>query len=223
MPQPPRTGRNRRRARSASAKASLREAIIEAGRRVFADADYSKLSLRRIAAAAGYSPAVIYQYFQDRQALFLAVRENDLSAAIGAIERAARRAPDPAARVRKLFTQSVKYWTAHPDQYEVLFMVPLHRPLPRYPDGSTFGESPAVQRAGRMWESAIQALFDTYPRHPLPVKLAADSIMVAMHGTVAAPAHMRTKKWPASKALAESVAGAFLTSWETLAKRPKNP
>jgi AcrR family transcriptional regulator len=219
MPQSTKTGRHRRRARSLGAKASLRDAIIEAGRRVFADEDYSKLSLRRIAAAAGYSPAVIYQFFRDRQALFLAVREGDLSKAIHAIERAAMRAPDPAARVRRLFTQSVKYWRAHPDQYEVLFMVPLHRPLPRYPDGGTFGESPAVQRAGRMWESAIQALFDTYPRHPLPLKLAADSIMVAMHGTVAAPAHMRTKNWSKSRALAESVVGAFLTSWEMLAKR----
>ena len=76
----------------------MREAIIAAGRRVFAEAALADASLRRIATLAGYSPEIIQQRFEDKQALFLAIGETALTAFAAAGEDRNRA---PIARVRR--------------------------------------------------------------------------------------------------------------------------
>ena len=50
------------RARTPEDKAKVRDAFIAAGRRLLAEGDPSRVSLRMIAAEAGYAPGAIYQY-----------------------------------------------------------------------------------------------------------------------------------------------------------------
>lgn len=49
-----------------------REAIIDAARAEFAEQGYGGTSIRKIARAAGVDPALIYHYFKDKQAIFVA-------------------------------------------------------------------------------------------------------------------------------------------------------
>ncbi|MGF6482285.1 TetR/AcrR family transcriptional regulator [Paraburkholderia sp. JPY419] len=77
------------RAKTPEDKAKVRQAFVDAGRLLLAREDASQVSLRRIASEAGYSPASIYQYFDDQRALFVAVREDDLTAAAEYFEEVA--------------------------------------------------------------------------------------------------------------------------------------
>ncbi len=184
------------------------------GRHAFASQSFDKVSLRGIAAAAGYAPSVIYRYFEDRQALFLAIREVDLDEALTAQERFASRIADPAERLRKLFTYAVKYWETHADHYEVLYARPRSRPEMFLKDGSRFGQSTLVRRSVALWESVLQELFNTLPRHPTHLKVATDTLLIALHGVIAIPSRMSGREWSPSHRLAGETIDLMLRGWQ---------
>ena len=163
----------RGRANSAEDKAKVRQALIETGRHLFAIEGAARVSLRRIAAEAGYSPGSIYQYFQDHHALRIAIRELDMNQATDHFEAFAARIKDPVARVRKLFLFTVEYWLDHLDQFDALFGRAPHLPPLVTDAGVSYGQSPTVQRSLRVYYGAVDALFDGWPSRSLPARLAA--------------------------------------------------
>jgi AcrR family transcriptional regulator len=68
-----------RRQRDAS-RAASRTAILEAARRVAARDGARDLSLRGVAAEAGFAPAALYGYFRNKDELLLALATDDLTA-----------------------------------------------------------------------------------------------------------------------------------------------
>jgi AcrR family transcriptional regulator len=68
-----------RRQRDAS-KAASRTAILDAARRVAARDGARDLSLRGVAAEAGFAPAALYGYFRNKDELLLALAADDLTA-----------------------------------------------------------------------------------------------------------------------------------------------
>src|SRR6202046_3144456 len=67
-----------RRQRDAS-RAASRTAILDAARRVAARDGARDLSLRGVAAEAGFAPAALYGYFHNKDELLLALAADDLS------------------------------------------------------------------------------------------------------------------------------------------------
>jgi AcrR family transcriptional regulator len=78
--------RNERRAREHLA---TRAAILEAARRVAAREGARELSLRGVAAEAGFAPAALYSYFSGKNELLLALAAEDLSLIARAMRGAA--------------------------------------------------------------------------------------------------------------------------------------
>jgi AcrR family transcriptional regulator len=73
-------GRTIRRTRPAGAsKAASRSSILAAARRVAARDGARDLSLRAVAAEAGFAPAALYGYFQGKDELLLALAADDLT------------------------------------------------------------------------------------------------------------------------------------------------
>jgi AcrR family transcriptional regulator len=208
----------RRRARSEAAKKEVREKIIAVGRQAFATQPFETVSLRGIAAAAGYSPSVMYRLYEDRQALFLAIREADLERALQVQERLARRVSDPEARIQKLFVHTAKYWLANEDQYQVLYCRPRNRAPVLYKDGSYFGQSQLVARGVSLWENALRDLFDTYPAYPTTIKLAVESILIALHAVVSVPSRLRSREWTTSARLAKELVDVLICGWRARAQ-----
>jgi AcrR family transcriptional regulator len=111
------------RAKTDESKRDVRDAFISVGRHLFAIEDPSQVSLRRIAAEAGYSPGTIYKYFRDQHELFIAIREEDMARVVDDQERIAKQTTDPEERVRKVFLRAARHWLSHPDQFRVLFAI----------------------------------------------------------------------------------------------------
>jgi AcrR family transcriptional regulator len=80
------TKRSERRAREHSA---TRTVILEAARRVAARDGARDLSLRGVAAEAGFAPAALYSYFTGKDELLLALAAEDLSSIARAMRGAA--------------------------------------------------------------------------------------------------------------------------------------
>jgi len=65
--------------RRAQVHAATRTGILDAARRVAARASAGELSLRGVAAEAGYAPAALYGYFASKDELLLALAADDLA------------------------------------------------------------------------------------------------------------------------------------------------
>ena len=69
---------SRRTERKHRQRAANRGAILDAARRVAAREGTGDLSLRAVAAEAGYAPASVYEYFRNRAEMVLALAADDL-------------------------------------------------------------------------------------------------------------------------------------------------
>ena len=79
--------------RRARAHAATRAAILDAARRVAAREGARDLSLRAVAAEAGFAPAALYGYFRGKDELLLALAADDLATMAHAMRDAAKEAP----------------------------------------------------------------------------------------------------------------------------------
>ena len=85
-----------------ASKAASRSAILEAARRVAARDGARDLSLRAVAAEAGFAPAALYGYFRSKDDLLLALAAEDLSQLARAMREAGGLAPAAAAALALL-------------------------------------------------------------------------------------------------------------------------
>ncbi|HKR43421.1 MAG TPA: TetR/AcrR family transcriptional regulator [Paraburkholderia sp.] len=205
-------GSIRTRAKTLEDKAQVRKAFIAAGRKLLADQPRGEVSLRRIAAEAGYTPGTIYQYFPDYQALLFSIREIDLQAATERFEALASAIDDPVVRVRALAKGSAKYWLQHPGQFDVLFSRPPSKDTT--PDQHLiFGRSPVVQRALKIYHAAVDDLFRTLPSSKISSRLAADTLIATTYGIVAFPRGTHTMRWSNHYRMVECAIDALVDSW----------
>jgi AcrR family transcriptional regulator len=209
---------SRGRARADEDKAKVRQAFVVAGRRLLATEDPSKVSLRRIAAEAGYSPGTIYSYFPNSRALYRAVRERDMEEAVVQFEALAASTDDPRARLLRLFAGTVQYWLSRTDQFDVLFFQPgKGADADAEPDEVKFGQTLVVQRALNVYYGAVEAFFDSLPRHPLSSRLATDALLAAVYGIISFPRMTSTMHWSDTGQMAELIVSGALAHWEALA------
>ena len=206
------SGKVRTRAKSLEDKTKVRKAFIAAGRKLLTDQPHGDVSLRRIAAEAGYAPGTIYQYFQDYNALLFAIREIDLQIATDVLSSISVSVENPAERVKALAKGSARYWLQHPDQFDVLFARPPTKnsalDLP-----NTFGRSPVVRRALQIYYSAVDELFKTLNKPGISSRFAADTLIATTYGIVAFPRSTYTMPWSNQYRMAECAIDALVDSW----------
>ena len=73
-----------------------RQALIEAGLRVFSTGSYSAATTAEIAREAGVSEPILYRHFDSKRDLYLACLDESWARFRGALEDAVRRTADPA-------------------------------------------------------------------------------------------------------------------------------
>ncbi|EJZ18191.1 TetR/AcrR family transcriptional regulator [Rhizobium sp. Pop5] len=86
-----------------------RQALIDAGRRIFVDKGYAETATPEIVAAAGVTRGALYHHFEDKKALFQAVIECEAQEVARAIE--ASSAPEEGPRAA-LMAGASAYFTA---------------------------------------------------------------------------------------------------------------
>jgi AcrR family transcriptional regulator len=177
--------------------------------------------LRSIAAAAGYSPGTIYQYFGDHRALLLAIREEDMLTAVVAFERIAASESDPQERVIKVFLGVARYWLDNFDHYQTLFSLSPYKLPPKDDTGIPFGRSPVVVRSYSLYDRIVRDLLSVYGNRSIDAKCAVDSLIATVHGIVAFPIYTRTMDWTEPMQMVEFVVRSLLTSWR-LSKDPNS-
>ena len=204
------------RARSAADKERVREAFVTAGRKLFSRGDPSCVSLRAIAAEAGYSPAAIYSYFSDQHELFTRIREQEIDRAVMVLQREIEGVMQPRERLLTLLTATAEHWVERMDDFLLIF--PRHSAsMPTEPPDANavaFAETPVMRRMLTLYEGAVVDYFATLPQAPMDPLLATDMLIAAVHGTLMIPCMARTKKWNCSRTMVRHLVAAVIDSWD---------
>jgi AcrR family transcriptional regulator len=101
-------------------KQELRDAILVSAREIAAAEGWSAVSIRKIADRIEYSPPMIYEYFENKEQLLLALLVEGYRQLLARMQHARQDAPNAEAA---LLTMSVDYWAFardNPELYRVM-------------------------------------------------------------------------------------------------------
>ena len=160
----------------------LREAILEAARKLFVDEGYEAVTMRKVAQKIEYSPTAIYFHFKDKEALFRELCTADFRALAREFQTIAKIA-DPVARLRATGRAYVAFALKHPNHYRLMFMTP-HPPFE--PDAKEIERGNPEQDAYAFLKATIvQAIGQKRFRAGLSdPELLAQAVWGGVHGVV---------------------------------------
>jgi len=101
--------------------------VISAARALVRRRGYAGVSLRQIAAAAGYSPAGLYAHFPGREGILQGLADVVRSELSARLEAAAAAEADPGAQLVEIGVAYIAFAQEHPAEFEVLFRLTRSR------------------------------------------------------------------------------------------------
>ena len=102
----------------------MTQRILDAARAMFVRDGYEAVTLRRIAQAIEYSPAAIYQYFEDKRALVTAIIQQD-SQDLRENLLECMKVEDPIERLEEMAQHYAAWGVTHPNHFRL-----MHNPPP---------------------------------------------------------------------------------------------
>lgn len=161
------------------ARASVRQAILDAARVLFAKEGYAGLSMRRLAESIGYTPRTIYLYFADKDDLLSELIEEDVGRLADRLEAVAAEYPEAGERLDAVALAYVAFGLENPHAYEAAFML-RHHPLTR--------EAAALKahvQGRRMIETLTRVVATSGRVAPgLDLQIVVQALRCALHGVV---------------------------------------
>ena len=110
--------------------AKQRTAILEAAIRVFADRGGAGTTIRDIGRAAGLNSALLYYYFDNKEALFRAAVERVMSEFMERLRARPARFASGRDRLRFVVETGLGYYTEHPERLRLITVViALHQDM----------------------------------------------------------------------------------------------
>ena len=106
------------------AGSELRERILESASRLFAEAGYQNVSMRKIAEDVGCSQMAAYRHFADKDALIRQIRVDSYNH-FATVHQRLEDVTDPAERLRKTLRVFVRLAASHPWEYRLAFLSPV--------------------------------------------------------------------------------------------------
>jgi AcrR family transcriptional regulator len=106
--------------RKSRENSQLRQKILIAALRIFAEQGYGQVSMRKIAALIDYSPTTIYRFYRNKEELLLAIAAEtyrDLSARFEKIK--AENGDEPLGMLKSLLKEYIIFCVERPDMFRL--------------------------------------------------------------------------------------------------------
>lgn len=98
-----------------------RAQLLEVAREVFAHDGYHGAGMEQIASAAGVTKPVLYQHFESKKELYIALLEEDMSRLASQVEDALGKAKDNRERIRRAIAAYFDFINANEGSFRLLF------------------------------------------------------------------------------------------------------
>ncbi len=132
-------------------KEEIRRKILDAARELFAREGYEHVTMRAVADAIEYSPTTIYNHFEDKDDLVMALCYEDFGRLLGALSLRLRPA-DPLDWIRQLGRSYAAFGAEHPNHYRFMFMTPEKARIEKH------DVSPGEQSFGLLRSAVAEAI-----------------------------------------------------------------
>lgn len=119
-----------RTSRSTDEVARVKERILNAAIGIIAERGFSRLSMRSLAAAIGMTAANIYNYYGNKDELYLAIQTAGFRELHARFAGARDREKTPLKQIRAIMMEYISYGTSNPDCYNIIFSMDT----PKYAD-----------------------------------------------------------------------------------------
>lgn len=164
-----------------------REMAIAAAELLLIQQGLAGFSMRKVAAAIGYTVGQLYLLFKNQDALFVVINERTAEAIFSALHDEISELEDPVEALRRLARGYIEFALRHPNRWSLLFE---HR----LPEGQMAPES-NVRKVRRMFELVEQQLAVLLPAADAEdLRLEATALWSGVHG-VAVLAQSRKLVW----------------------------
>ena len=169
----------------------VRELILTAAERVFANEGADGLSIRRLAQNIDYSPAAIYKYFGSKDELMFELKEAFFGKILENVHRMADTSRPYAERARDCVGTYVRVAIEKPHHYAAAFTGPM-------PDDGPSEDQAGFEDTNKGLAFAVlkimveEGIEDGHLRRDLDASLAAKSIWASMHGLAMMLGHAPT-------------------------------
>ena len=172
----------------------LRAKILDAARELFITEGVEAASMRKIADKIGYSATTLYNYFEDKEALFYALCEADFGSLHEMFQKIGKIA-NPIERLRKLGQTYVTFALRYPEQYRFMFMTPrVHES--EEPCHEVETENPDQDSYAFVRATVVEALAaGVFRAEYRDADLLAQVVWSAVHGVVALHLIMGEGDW----------------------------
>ena len=97
-----------------------RAKICEVAETLFAERGFDGTPIREIAEQTGATKALIYHYYQSKEALYLSLLEKDVSGVVTKLEEIAASDGDPEAKIRNVVQVFLEQYQANPQGFKLV-------------------------------------------------------------------------------------------------------
>jgi AcrR family transcriptional regulator len=175
----------------------IRRKILDSARELFAREGYDHVTMRAIADAIEYSPTTIYNHFEDKDDLVMALCTEDFGRLLGALSLQPR--PEDALDwIRQLGRAYAAFGASYPNHYRFMFMTPEKARIQKH-DLSPGEQSFGLLRAA-VAEAIGQGRFE--PGDP---DVMAQVLWASLHGAVSLLVALGADQWPCHPPAADLV------------------
>ena len=158
----------------------MRRRILDAALRLFLEQGFEKTSIRGIAEAIEYSPATIYLYFKDKNALLFALHQEafqKMTAELGQVITV----KDSFERLIAMGRNYIKYALENPEMYDLMFV--MTAPMETLECRDEIWED--GQKSFCMLQTVVEdCITNGYFKQETHVETASLTIWAYMHGLV---------------------------------------
>ncbi len=201
--------RGRARARSPEDQERVRKRFVECARTVFARDGAHGLTMRRLAAEAGYSAGTIYLYFPSRKELLREVWKEDIQALRATLSEktAGRKGLD---RLEALLRAYAAFWFERPDHFKAMFLeVERQYSIER----AAFAEDDSVKAVHTfLLDETAAALREAEGRDldAEATRTVCHSLIASVHGVVSLHTANAGFPWANSDAMVDTVVSTMM-------------
>lgn len=155
--------------------------ILEAARRVFAREGYAQTTMRRVAREADLSTAGLYIYFENKEAILLAIRDCTFADLHRYTQDSTIDVVDPEDRLRKHLRAYLRYAVDNPDSYRLTMRSQLIR-TPRRGRPSTPNAILGTEAFNDLVVDIAELIHSDSPHDEMVTHSLAETTWAVIHG-----------------------------------------
>ena len=161
--------------------------ILAAARQLFVAEGYETVTTRKLAARAGLSQTGLYVYFRSKEEILDALCRETFQRLVDRFSVIANTVKDPLELLRALLRGYVDFGLAHPDEYQLTFMVSSSAPkFTHHKDHRAANDQSGIGiRSFLLFRDQVAKMVEARVLRKVDVTVAAQTMWAAAHGLVA--------------------------------------